>query len=340
MLVRAKAPLTKLQLLIIILVWLLNSFAIPVKVAGAGATRPGKAYSHTSLRAMARVYMASGSYDKAQPFIESALDLAKSTHAPDSDVCACALDLAYLYKNQGKLAEAETICLTGLELQQGVYGPKHPYVALTLRILSDIYKEQGRFRDATDSLERALKIMRAAGSEDDPELAPLKVDMARLLVARGELAQAESYFNDALRVIEGSYGPTHLYTTKVLISIATLYVLQGRHDRAEELLSRALPIQEKMYGANHHYLVPAWLAMSRIHQARGDLVRAKTLLAKSLSATESQTDSGHLLKVLDALLQLHCETGNTKEVAKLQRRIDKVRASRHYAYAPVAMTIQ
>jgi len=338
MLVRAKAPLTKLQLLIIILVWLLNSFALPAKVTGA--IKPAKAYTHTSLRAMARVYMASGSYDKAQPFLENALDLAKSANAPDSDVCACALDLAYLYKNQGKLAEAETICLTGLELQQGVYGPKHPYVALTLRILSDIYKGQGRFREAADCLERGLKIMRAAGSEDDPELAPFKVDMARLLVARGELARAESCFDDALSVIEGSYGPTHLYTTKVLTSIASLYVQQGRYDRAEELMSRALPIQEKMYGANHRFLVPAWLAMSGIHQSRGDLVRARALLEKSLAAAEGQSDSGPLLKVLDALLRLHREAGDTKEVAKLQRRVDKIRASSHYAYVPTARTIQ
>ena len=181
--------------------------------------------------------------------------------------------------------------------------------------------------------------MRAAGSEDDPELAPFKVDMARLLVARGELARAESCFDDALRVIEGSYGPTHLYTTKVLTSIAGLYVRQGRYDRAEELMSRALPIQEKMYGANHHFLVPAWLAMSRIHQAKGNLARAKALLAKSLHVAEKQTDSGRLLKVLEAQIQLARETGDTTALAKLQKRIDKIRASRHFVFAPVAKAI-
>jgi tetratricopeptide (TPR) repeat protein len=340
MLVRAKDPLTKLQLVIIVLVLFFSSFVLPAKVAGAETIGPGTAYSHASLRAMARVYMASGSYDKAEPFLESALDLAKSTNAPDADVCACSLDLAYLYKNQGKLAEAEMMCLTGLELQKGVYGPKHPYVALTLRILGDIYRRQGRFREATACLEQALTIMRAVENEDDPAMAPFKVDMARLLVAKGDLAKAESCFDEALAVIEGSYGPRHLYTTRVLTSMATLYVLQGRHDEAEQFISRALPIQEKMYGTNHHFLVPAWLTMSRIHQARGDLALAKALLAKALRVAEGQSDSGRVLPVLETQVQLAQKSGDTKQSAKLQRRIDKIRAGRQYAYAPVARAIQ
>lgn len=340
MLVRDKAPLTGLQILIVALVLLFASFLFPPKVAGAETAHLQKAYSHTSLRAMARVYMASGSYAKAEPFLESALDLAKATNARDADVCACSLDLAYLYKNQGKLAEAETMCLSGLELQKNVYGPRHPHVALTLRILADIYRRQGRFQEATACLEQALAIMRAVENQDDPAMAPFKVDMARLLVAKGELQQAESCFDEALSAIETSYGPDHLYTTRVLTSMATLYVLQGRYDEAEKLLGRALPIQEKMYGANHHFLVPAWLAMSRIHQARGELDAAKALLAKSLRVAESRSDAGRVLPVLETFFQLARQTGDTKESAKLLKRINKIRAGRQYAYAPVARTIQ
>lgn len=340
MLVRTKAPFTGLQILIIVLVWIFSSIAFPVTVAGGGTIQSQKAYSHASLRAMARVYMASGSYDKAQLFLESALDQAKSANAPDPDICACTVDLAYLYKNQGKLAEAETMCRMGLELQKDVYGPRHPYVALTLRILSDIYGGQGRYQEAVEALKRAMTIMREGANEDDPEIAPFKVDMARLLVAKGELAQAESYFNEALPVIEGSYGPTHLYTAKVLTSVAKLYVLQGKDERAEELISKALPIQEKMYGPNHHFLVPAWLTMSRIHQAKGDQALAKALLEKSMRVAEDQTNPGWLLDVLETQVELAQKTGDTKELAKLQRRIDKIRADRHYAYAPAAGTLQ
>ncbi len=340
MMAEAKTPFTRRQRIIIAVVLFCSSFTLPVGTARARIVQAKKTFTHTSLRAMARVYMASGSYDKAQPLLESALDLAKTSDAPDSDVCACMLDLAYLYKNQGKLGEAETICLSGLELQEKVYSPRHPYVAYTLRILGEIYRGQGRYREAADSLEQAMAIMRGVSSEDDPDMAPLKVDMARLLVAKGDFAQAESYFNKAISVIEGSYGPTHHYTTRVLTSMAALRVLQGRYVQAEALISRALPVQEKIYGSNPHFLVPAWLVMSQVYKAKGDLANAKILLAKSLSAAEKRPVSGHLVEVLDTLVQLHSETGNLKEVVKLQQRVRKLRASKRFAYVPTASVIQ
>ena len=151
---------------------------------------------------MARVYMASGGYEKAQPFLVKALDLARETKASDSETSACMLDLAYLYKNQGRLAEAEATCLSGLELQIKAYSRSHPYVAYTLRILSEIYFKQARYREAVEALERALTIVRGYSLEDGRELAPFKVDMARLLAAEGDYIKAEEYFTDAIETIE------------------------------------------------------------------------------------------------------------------------------------------
>ncbi len=185
-----------------------------------------------------------------------------------------------------------------------------------------------------------MTIMRSVSGENDPDMAPVEVDVARLLVAKGDFAQAESYFKKAITVIEGSYGPTHLYTTRVLTSMAELRVLQGRYAQAETLISRAMPVQERIYRSNPHFLVPAWLVMSQVYKAKGDLASAKTLLAKSLSAAEKRPVSGHLIEVLTTLVQLHSETGNTKEVAKLQRRIRKLRASKQFAYIPTASIIQ
>jgi hypothetical protein len=45
------------------------------------------------------------------------LNLAEKISPADSEMCACMIDLAYLYKSQGRLAEPRQ-CLQGLELQQ------------------------------------------------------------------------------------------------------------------------------------------------------------------------------------------------------------------------------
>jgi len=269
------------------------SIVLSLGIVSASAAPAQKAYSSGSLRSMARVYMACGSYEKAQPLLER--DLAKKTNTSDSEMCACIVDLAYLYKNQGRLAEAETMCLLGLEMQQKVNGQNHPYVAYTLRILSEIYGRQARYHEAVGSLKQALTIMRVFTLEDDQELAPFKVDMARLLAAQGDYEKAESYFKNAIASIEKNYGADHLYTAKVCTSMASLYTQQGRYAEAEELISKALPIQERVYGPNHHLLIPVWLVKSRICEAKGDLLNAKVFLEKSLGAVENQADSGYMV---------------------------------------------
>jgi tetratricopeptide (TPR) repeat protein len=265
-------------------------------IVNASAAPARNAFSSSSMRSMARVYMACGSYQKAQPLLESALNLAKNTNTSDSEMCACLIDLAYLYKNQGKLVEAESMCLQGLELQRKVNGRSHPYVAYTLRILSEIYSRQARYREAIEILEQAFTIMREFTLEDDQELAPFKVDMARLLATQGNYEKAESYFKSAIALIEKNYGANHLYTAKVFTSMASLYSQQGRYTEAEELIAKALPIQERVHGPNHHLLIPAWLVKSKLCEAKEDMVNAKVFLERSQSAVENQADSGYMIE--------------------------------------------
>ena len=299
---RNRRNLHSIILIIFIGLLVLSTGTIGVRAAPAESAR-----SCSSLRSMARIYMASGGYEKARPFLERALNLAKKTNASDSEVCACMLDLAYLYKNQDKLVEAEAVCLSGLELQEKIYGQNHPYVAYTLRILSEIYQKQNRYQPAVETLEKAITLMREYNLEDDPDLAPFKVDMARLLAAQGDYVNAEAYFKKAMDTIENNYGPDHLYTTRVLCSMGALYVQQERYAEAEELISRALPVQQQIYGPGHRLLVPAWLVMSSIYEARGDMVNAKKLLEKSLAAIENPNDSGHMVEcdVLSRLGQFY-----------------------------------
>ena len=62
--------------------------------------------------------MAYGEYQKAQPLAERALSSAKKNDAPDSEMSSCLIDLAWLYRYQGKLSQARDFCQEGLQLQQ------------------------------------------------------------------------------------------------------------------------------------------------------------------------------------------------------------------------------
>ncbi|MHC4721607.1 MAG: tetratricopeptide repeat protein, partial [Planctomycetota bacterium] len=228
------------------------------------------AHSANALRSMARVYMAVGEYAKAQPLAEQAVALARSGGVSDAELSLCMIDLAWLHREQARLADAEKMCIEGLELQEKAYGRDHPYVAYTLRILASVYQDSGKYRLAAPVLDRAMAIMQASHGSDDHVLAGFCADIATLLTAQGSFAEAEAYYSRAMDLINKSYGPNHLYTAGVLGHMAKLYVLQARFAEAETLTERALKTQQEVYGSNHHALTSTWLTIARIHLAGAD----------------------------------------------------------------------
>jgi tetratricopeptide (TPR) repeat protein len=279
-----------------------------------------KHLSGKTLRSIARIYMSYGEYEKAWSFAEQALILAKKTNASESELYLCMTDLAYLYKNQNKLADAEEMCKLGLKLQQKVLYEKHPYVAYTLRTLSSIYKEQGRFDEARAALDKAVDIMLDCHTEGDSVFIPFWVDIATLLVAQGDFETAEGYYQKAMPLINNNFGSDHLYTARVLTNIAEFYILQERYSEAETSIDRALAIQQKVYGTKHHLTIPALLIKAKICQAKEDPDQAEKLFQEALAAVE--------------------KTGNLTKIVTLKKRVAEIRESLKAGYTPVAKEIK
>lgn len=296
------------------------SLLLDASIADGKSETLRKNPSSTTLRSMARVYMAYGEYTKAQPLAEKALALAKTKESSDSELAMCLIDLATLYTYQGKLGQAEEMCKKGLQLQKKILYKKHPHLAYTLRILSSIYYEQGEYSKARFVLDDAVAIMLDNPIADDEAMAPFSVDMARILVAQGNLEQAEICYQKALLAIDACYGPNHLYTANVLAGMAKLYTLQKRYTEAEELINRAIEVQEKIYGSDHHLIAASWLTKARICQEKGEPIQAQKLVNKSLAAIE--------------------KSDNATAFTKLQQDAKDILAGKHVVYGPVAQDVK
>lgn len=247
------------------------------------------------LRMMARVYMACGAYSEARLLAQKALETARTQNASDLELCACRLDLAYLYNEVGEYDEAEVQCRQGIELQQRLYSKKHPDVASALRIMSAIFREQGRYEDARTALEQAITIMQEHPGQEGRGMLPLEIERARLLFKEGAVDTAESCYLEALKSIDRTFGPDHAYTAKIQVEVATLYVLQRRHQEAERLVLAAIQVQERVYGPDHHFLIPAWLVMACAHHSRGNQTQARAMIEKSMLAAKNKLESTHPL---------------------------------------------
>jgi tetratricopeptide (TPR) repeat protein len=271
--------------------------------AGYGQADFAKKTSKT-LRSLVRVYMAYGQYDKAEPLAEKALNMAKSKNDNDLEISSCYGDLAYLYKNLGKLYQAERVCKKSLELQKRVYFGTHPYVAYTLKTLCSIYRKQYKFDAAKESMDQALKIMLDTHSPNEQSMSPFYVELAKIYTGQKKYDLAEKYYNKSLDMIYKSYGPGHIYTAGVLNSAAEFYLICGKTTKARSLVNKAISIQEKTYGDSHYLIVPSWLTLASIDHSEGNNKAAKNIINRAIAVVSKTGNSAVIAKVNSKLQEI------------------------------------
>lgn len=267
---------------------------VPVAAAEQGGLGRSVVQAH-KLRMMARAFTACGAYSEARLLAQRALEIAEAQGASDPELCACRLDLAYLYAELGEYDRAEVQCKQGLALQRRFYSEKHPDVAAALKIMSAILREQGRYEDARIILERAIAIMLEHHEQGARAMSSFEIARARLLCEEGGLVAAESCYLKTLKSLDVTFGAEHAYTAKIRVEIAALYVRQHRYDQAETLARDAIQVQQRIYGGDHHFLIPAWLVLARVHHHRGDQRQVREMIEKSLLAAGKKLTPVHPL---------------------------------------------
>ncbi|MCJ1359457.1 MAG: hypothetical protein MMC33_009459 [Icmadophila ericetorum] len=103
-------------------------------------------------------------------------------------------NLAILYKNQGRLAEAEAMYNRALEGKEKALGREHTSTLDTVNNLAALYSVQGRLAEAEDMFNRALEGKeKALGREHTSTLTTI-TNLAILYRTQGRLDEAETMF--------------------------------------------------------------------------------------------------------------------------------------------------
>lgn len=258
------------------------------------------------LRSLGRLYMAYGQYDRAEQYIQTALEKAGNPAGDSSERAICLIDMATLYSYQDRLAEAEAMFARGLEAQRAAIGDRHPYVAHTLRNLSAVYRKQGELEKAGAVLDEAFAIMLDYHVPENRVLTPFYIDRAVLLSEQGNREEAEPIFVEMLERIVENFGRQHLYTAEVQKGLARLYLNAGDYGKAGEMLDSALAIQQKIYGPKHQLLIGSYLLMAQVWQGRHEEQQMQACFDKAVAAADGS---------------------NIIAVAKLYERIEQIRTA-------------
>ena len=144
------------------------------------------------------VYKDLGRFDEAQTQLRKVIESRKrrreSTWMP-------MVNLAGVYAETGKLAEAEALYTEAIPQGEKEAGPNHPDVIQSLALLSEVYLAQGKPEKAEPALKRVIQLQEKRLGANHPNLAVPLRDLAVLEVRAGRFADAIATFDRARRIM-------------------------------------------------------------------------------------------------------------------------------------------
>ena len=275
-----------------------------VLVSVAPAGRRDKQMSTKTLRSMARAYMAFGKYEKAHTVAAQALQRARSQSTDHGEMALCLIDMGTVCSYEGLLTQARERLEEGVEFQKKALFDDHPYVAHTLRMLSDVCLRLGDLERAETVLSQAVGIMLNHCDLQSKEMAPFILESANLQLGKGNLKRASDNYQAALDIYEQSYGSQHLMTANVLEKMARLHIVRNDTQKADSLMSQSLKIKTRIYGRYHPQLIDGWLAMARLCKQQGQSERCEYYLAKSTETVSNTRNAVTMARVYEQVNQI------------------------------------
>ena len=96
-------------------------------------------------------------------------------------------NLANLFQDMGRYAEAEPLYRRSLKIDEKKLGPDHPDVAASLNNLADLYDDMGQYAKAEPLYRRSLTIRENQLGADHPDVARSLNNLADLYRGHGPI---------------------------------------------------------------------------------------------------------------------------------------------------------
>ena len=119
-------------------------------------------------------------------------------------------DLALLYSNQGKYAEAEPLYKEALAGRQKALGQEHPDTLSSINDLALLYYVQGKYSEAEPLYKEALAGRQKALGQEHPHTLSSINNLALLYNNQGKYSEAGPLYNEELAGYQNTFGQEHV----------------------------------------------------------------------------------------------------------------------------------
>ncbi|KAM6224830.1 nephrocystin-3 [Rhynchocyon petersi] len=234
--------------------------------------------------------------------LQRSLELRETALDPDHPRVAQSLhQLASVYVQWKKFANAEQLYKQALEISENAYGADHPRVARELEALAALYQKQNKYEQAEHFRKKSFKIRQKATKrkgnlygfellrrralqleeltlgKDTPDNARTLNELGVLYYLQNNLDTADRFLTRSLEMRERVLGPDHPDCAQSLNNLAALCSEMQQRDRAEQLYERALDIRRRALAPDHPSLAYTVKHLAILYKRTGKLDKAVPL---------------------------------------------------------------
>ncbi|KAJ6035782.1 hypothetical protein N7540_000061 [Penicillium herquei] len=230
--------------------------------------------------------------------------------------------LGDLYRDQGKLKEAEEMYQRALTGREKTLGSDYADTLNTANNLGNLYRDQGNLKQAQELYQRALTGYEKTLGPDHSSTLNTIHHLGNLYRDQGNLKEAEDMYQQALTGYEKALGPDHTSTLNTVHHLGLLYKDQGKLEEAEELYQRALTGREKALGPHHTYTLNTVQNLGILYKDQGKLEEAEELYQRALTGKEKALGPHHTytLNTIHQLGLLYKDQGKLEEAEEMYQR--------------------
>jgi len=190
-----------------------------------------------------------GRFHQAEQLLQQNESFARTFPPKDARLPRTLLDLAHVYRAEGKYSEALARYERAQRIYSELYGAQSSELAEAFNGEGELYKNLGDYEKAQPLLEKALA-MREKLPPEEANLAQSKNDLGEVYSALGQYDKAETLLQDALN-LRKSRAPESTEVGQSLIALGIVYEKTSRSGQAEDCYRQAASILGKVLGGDH-----------------------------------------------------------------------------------------
>jgi CHAT domain-containing protein/tetratricopeptide (TPR) repeat protein len=268
------------------------------------------------------LYGLQGRFDDGERLLQQALKLIEQASGPGAETGPnygkTLNDLGNLYKDAGRLHEAETAFGRALAAERARRGEDNPNFAATMGNLATVMENQSRFAEAENIYKQTLAMYEKLYGPNHPLTAIGLNNLANVYADQARTLEAAGLEQRVLAIYEKAFGPDSPDVARALTNLANSYRELGRKDEALPLYQRAVGIMERKFGENSGPAALALGATGRVLQDGGNFEQAAQNLDRALQIDERVLGPDHpqLVNDLRGIGFLDIKTGNYADARK------------------------